>query len=234
MNISIHSNLLCFGRIQGGLEGLYGAIRDVIGKKATIIVPAYTLNIPAETPFNPRTTKPQSMGSFSDYFFSRQNVVRTVTPLHSHFIDGPLKKMLLASDHHVSMGPGSIFEVMQDADFSLLLLGCSFQEGASFIHHIEACRGVCYREWVSLKRIVTHSDNKNREFNLKYYARKRDSRLKTNLEVIQDEILRLKLCTRVPFNFCSSYLMNLAELKDTVGKIMDVNPTILMEVEDGS
>ena len=230
-NVAIHSKLLCFGRIEGGLEAVYKAIREIIGKSATIVVPAYTLKMSADEPFDPLVTKPQSMGSLSDYFFRRKTIVRTVTPLHSHFIDGPLQKTLVDANKNIAMGPQSFFQIMQDEGFKLLLLGCSFQEGATFIHHVEACVGVYYREWITLKKLVKHPDGIPIGFDLKYYARKNDCDLQTNFNVIQDRLTLLGVCKKVSFNFCHSYFMDMQDVKVTVQEALKSNPTILMANE---
>lgn len=228
MNVSIHSKLICFGRIEGGVEALHNVIREIIGENATIVVPAYTLNHSSDEIFNPEVTRPQSMGSLSDYFFNSGNFCRTVTPLHSHFIDGPLQKKIMNADQNISMGPGSIFQVMLDEGFKLLLLGCSFQEGATFIHHVEACIGVAYREWINLKRIVAHPNQTPKEFNLRYYARRHNCGLQTNLDMIQNELSILGIPRKVRFNFCHSYFMDMLELKNSVEKLMSINHNILM------
>ena len=228
MNVAIHSKLLCFGRIEGGIGTLYKAIREIVGENATIIVPAYTLNIASDGMFNPEVTEPQSMGGLSNYLFNKGKFCRTLNPLHSHFIDGPLRKRMMNADQNISMGPGSIFQVMQDEGFKLLLLGCSFQEGATFIHHIEACKGVPYREWINLKRTVTLPNQTPKEVNIRYYARRQNCGLQTNLDAIQDKLLTLNALRKVRFNFCDSYFMDMLELVNAVEKLMVANHNILM------
>ena len=39
MDVAIHSRLISFGRIEGGVSTVYEAIVDVIGPKGTIVFP---------------------------------------------------------------------------------------------------------------------------------------------------------------------------------------------------
>jgi len=212
MNVAIHSNLFSFGLLENGVEGLYHSIRSIIGPDATIVVPTYNLNLTNEDIFDPLKTKPFGMGIFSNYIMNRSDSLRTLSPIHSHAINGPLQKKLFSSNYKISMGPNSIFEDMQKENFYLLLLGCSFQDGATFVHHVEACTGVCYRQWINLERVIRISKNVTEEISLKYYGRKADNRNKTNLDLFQKKIVKAGICSKVIFRNSSSFLVNFEAL----------------------
>jgi aminoglycoside N3'-acetyltransferase len=231
MNIAIHSNMVSFGRLEGGLDSAYSVIRRMIGESATVVVPTYTPKLSPDSAFNPDKTLPQSMGVLSNFMMHRERSVRTVTPIHSHAIEGPLKRKLCAADHNISMGPGSIFQAMQDEGFYLLLLGSNFQQGATFVHHVEACTGVYYREWLELKRKVVQADGAVKDFKLRYYGRNQESGLKTNLNLLQNKLEASGFCTKVSIKQSASYLMNLLDLFDVTQQLIISQPNIMMVPE---
>ena len=89
------------------------------------------------------------------------------------------------SDPTRSIGPGSSFDAMQLAGFQLLLLGCTFHEGATFVHHVEAMVGVPYREWVDLERRVVTPDGITRAMQCRYYGRRRQLGFSNDLSVCE-------------------------------------------------
>ena len=228
MNVAIHSNMISFGHIEGCLDGVYASIRGIIGDQATIVVPTYTSGLAPDQPFDPLRTPAQAMGVFTNYIMQGKASVRTMSPLHSHTIEGPLQHKLLAADPNQSMGSGSIFQVMQEEKFNLLLLGCSFQKGATFLHHVEACTGVPYRKWLDLERKVVRLNGSIKDVTVRYYGRKKNTGLKTDLNLIERTLQASGICTTVPIHRAASHRMDIAELFDSVQRILVSQPNIMM------
>jgi aminoglycoside N3'-acetyltransferase len=228
MDLAIHSNLLNFGRIQDGINGAYDTIRKIIGRNATIIVPTYNLTLTSETPYDPTKTPAIAMGVFSKYILQKQGTVRTLCPMHSHAIDGPKKNILLNANANQSTGPDSIFQTMMEEDFHLLLLGCSFQEGATFVHHVEANVGVPYRIWMDLPRKVVQPDGSIQDVILRYYGRKHRSNLTTDLRQLEIIIKEHSICTHASLNRSTSCQMRLSEFYLTLQNLLKHDPNIMM------
>lgn len=228
MNITIHSNMLSFGHIEDGLDGVYNTIRNIIGTKGTIVVPTYTTSLKPNQVYDPLKTTPQTMGVFSNYIMHKQSSARTSNPVHSHAIEGPLKNVLLATRPDLSIGPGSIFEKLQEEGFYLLLLGCSFQQGATFLHHVEACNEVFYRTWIDLERKIVQLDGSIKKLKVKYYGRKNNISLKTNFEKIENLLQISGVCHTKKIRQTYSHMINLSDLFHSTKEILSSNPNILI------
>ena len=226
MNLCIHSSLLKFGNIEGGIESIYRAIRSIIGSKSTIVVPTYNFLKGKNDIYDPVNTKPAGMGAFTNYVVSLDNSVRTLCPIHSHQIDGPLAEILMSADPKMSVGKGSIFETMMNHDFYLLLLGATFQQGATFVHHIEACNNVSYREWISLPRQIMDSEGNINEMKVMHFVKKENTT--TNLRALEKKMTEDGLCSTHLIGHATSHLVNLSSLFKSTSKLLKDQPYLLI------
>jgi len=170
--LCVHSRLISFGRIPGGAATAYGALRDIVGASGTIAVPTYTFNLNSDSVFDPEKTPSHACGELSEYVRELPGSVRTRAAIHSYASTGPASRELLLAKEDRSFGDGSVFEVMVRHGFKLLLLGCNYTEGATFIHHVETNANVAYREWIDLDRQVRFEDGQVRKVKYKYFAKK--------------------------------------------------------------
>ena len=97
--IVVHSKLLSFGRINGGVESVFKALQQVVGDKGTLVFPTYTLNLSSEDVYNPDTTPSYGMGALSEYVRKIPGVLRSNCPMHNHCALGPLAE--IASKHNI-------------------------------------------------------------------------------------------------------------------------------------
>ncbi len=227
MNLCIHSSLIRFGNIEGGVKRVYELIREVIGKKSTIVVPTYNFTLSSEDIYDPLKTKAVGMGALSNYVMNLPNSVRTLCPIHNHQIDGPLSHTLMSANPEISIGKGSFFDAMMQNHFYLLLLGATFQQGGTFIHHVEACRGVSYREWIELPRKIMSNEGKIEEINVKYYGKKGSS--KTNLNRLEQILQHSNVGSTSSISGVTSRLVNLDLLFKKVSELLSSEPSILIE-----
>ena len=173
-NVWVQSRLLAFGLIEGGVETVYAAIRDVIGDEGTIAVSTYRWNAPADEPYDPATSPALDVGPFSEYLRQRPDAVRSLAPMHSHAAEGPLAHILNVSDGHWSFGPKSDFAQLHAHGFINVYLGLAgrLHEAATYPIHVQAClNDIPYRRWIELTRLVLHKGSV-RPFTIHYYARK--------------------------------------------------------------
>ena len=231
MHVAVHSRLLTFGRIEGGAAAVFEALRGKVGEEGTLVFPTYTLNLGSDDVYDRRSTPSFAMGALSEFSRKQPGVQRTDCPMHGHTATGAEASTVLGADHLQSMGPGSAFEAMRRKGFHLLLLGCSFHEGATFVHHAEAMHGVPYREWLALPRSICREDGSVHKVTCRYYGRKPDIPWTTDLRHIEESVSRDGLGARLNIRGRTSYLMPLTELEDYVSKLLDQQPYALMRRE---
>lgn len=230
-HLAVHSRLLSFGRIHGGAAAVYDALSEAVGSTGTLVFPTYTLDLDASEPYNPATTPSHNAGVLSEYARRTPGVRRTLCPLHSHAVVGAKAELIIGADPARSIGPGSSFDVMHQAGFQLLLLGCTFHEGATFIHHVEAMAGVPYREWIELERQVVMPDGALRHLKCPYFGRRRDLGFTSDLSECELVARAHPQTVSVPIGTVArtSYLMGLDVLNDCVRTMLVRNPYALVQ-----
>lgn len=231
MNLAIHSRLLSFGRLPGGAETLYNFIRRFVGHGATLVFPAYTLNLGSRDVFDPETTPPYKMGALSNYVWQRSDSVRTKCPMHGHFAIGPSAEDLLQVDPAISIGPGSSFEWMRSNEFHLLLLGCTAQEGATYFHHVEAMVGVPYREWIDVPRQVVGGVNVE-AITCRYYGRRKELGYRNDLRQAEERLRSMSGCRTASFGARDSLVAPLSLIDEAIGSMVQSDPYALVRSDD--
>lgn len=226
--IVVHSKLLSFGRINGGVESVFKALQQVVGDKGTLVFPTYTLNLSSEDVYNPDTTPSYGMGVLSEYVRKIPGVLRSNCPTHSHCALGPLAEKVVTANPEKPLGIGSSFAVMREAGFYLLLLGCDFQEGATFVHHVEFEVGVPYRSWLKLSRIRQDSSGRLIKMICRYYGHKDSECYRNSLHDVQIEMEKSNTMNTITAPLGISFFMSLEGLYKSTSKMLKENPYTLV------
>lgn len=232
-DVVVHSRLLSFGLIDGGVATIYQTLRHAIGPDGTIAVPTYTTHLKAHDVFDPAATPSHGVGALPEFVRTLPTAVRSACPMHSHAAVGPQAGMLHASNPSFSFGGGSDFAQFRAHGFKLLLLGCTFHEGATYIHHVEASVGVPYRQWLHLDRQMRAGDGAITSMRLSYYG-KTEARVHNHLHAVEDRVAaeRLGTFSAVPGGQRQSCLIPLEALDDCVRAMLQADPWCLVKCGD--
>src|SRR5262249_49191478 len=138
--------------------------------------------------------------------------VRSLCPMHSHAAEGPMSEALARATPCASFGPNTSFDLMHKAGFHLLLLGCPFRFGATFVHHVEAVVGVPYRTWLDLPRLLVAADGDIESIVLRYYGMRRELNLSWDSTSLLPDLLDCGTVTIVRSPHGQSMLLRLSEL----------------------
>lgn len=219
-NVVCHSALFSFGRCSA--EDALKALVTVVGENATIAAPAYHFE---KTPFDVLNPNFSGVGRLSEILFEMEGSVRSKCPVHSHVALGPKSRGLLENNPEYSFGHQSDFDWFLNNNFDLILLGCSFSRGATFLHHIEALMNVPYRKWVlSPKKCLIAGETKVMDFN--YFARI-DSSFNENFDIIPKVMKDGLKIVQTPLG--RSYRVSLRQLSDFVMDNVKVDPYFLVK-----
>ena len=224
MRLLVHSSLISFGRIEGGAPTIYEALRRTIGAEGTIAVPTYTFHLGPDDVFDPAATPSHGFGAFSEWVRQHPHAHRGLCPIHGHTSIGPDAKVVEKADETQSVGPGSAFDAMHRAGFQLLLLGCSFQQGASFVHHAEAAVGVPYRQWLDLPRKIRDADGNVRQINVRYYGRVTEPPWRPHLHRLENFMIEESQVSVAPAPYGRSFLVDLDVLFRSSSAFLKLNP----------
>jgi aminoglycoside N3'-acetyltransferase len=226
--VVVHSKIWAFGKILGGVETIHAALLKVLGENATIVVPTYTVSLTENDVYDPDITPADSMGSYSDFFLKLPERTRSLCPIHNHAAIGAEAMALRQfADGSCSLGPGSDFEWLYKADFDLLLLGCSFAEGATYLHHLEAMAKIPYRKWTNLKRTLAGEGGKRSLLNVRYFARS-DKMLIENFSKIENSLVKKGEVRKVPAPYGASLCTPIRKLHTLVVDELKSDPYFLV------
>lgn len=222
MDLVVHSRMLAFGRLEGGIETAYNTLRECVGPDSTIMVPAYTFQASPEIPYTPDMPGHQ-VGILSEYVRQLPGAVRSASPIHNHAAVGPKAHLLKQTPRTSSIGPGTDFEIQYRQAFHLLLLGCPFSRGGTYLHQVETLFGVPYRKWINLDRISTLPDGSSLHYQCRYFARV-DSEWHENFDIIQPELEKRQVLRIAPAIMGRSYLVSIRDLHNAGMDVLSQDP----------
>jgi len=158
--VNIHSSLLRFGKIEGGLTKLMECIEDWLGVDATILMPAYTYADFSENRIWYSNETKSQMGAFTEFFRKKSDVRRTLHPFHSICVKGKYENEFLECRNLSSWDKDSPFAKLIEYNAYNLMLGAEFIGGATFYHHTEEVCNVPYRKYKDFPGEVYDQNNK--------------------------------------------------------------------------
>jgi aspartate/methionine/tyrosine aminotransferase/aminoglycoside N3'-acetyltransferase len=148
---------------------VYGAFKEVLGKKGTILVPTYSYSFCKNEPFNVRDT-PSTVGYFTEKFRKLPEAERSLEPIFSVAGIGPKTKSLIKDLPMISFGPDCIYERLLKNNAYVCNVGVGFRY-ATFVHYAERSVGIPYRFDKKFKGIIIDKNGKKRNAEIVYYVR---------------------------------------------------------------
>jgi aminoglycoside 3-N-acetyltransferase len=140
----LHSSLLRLGVIEGGLPGIMACLGQVLGPRATLLMPTFTFSFGRTRRWDWHASKAET-GALCEHLRRLPGTRRTVHPFHSLAVTGPMADAFDDCRALSSFGPGSPFDRLQALGAVNIGLGTDFVGGATFLHHAEEMARVPYR-----------------------------------------------------------------------------------------
>lgn len=159
--VMVHSSLSAFGYVLGGPQTVVNVLLDILGKKGTLVMPAFTPRVSdpenwddvdfgsdfdgadlirarAEVPCFDKHTTPTTMGQIPEIFRSWPGTIRSDHPQASVCANG-LHAEQIVHPHPLEwgQGPGSPFERLYNMDAHILVLGVGFNR-ITLLHYAES------------------------------------------------------------------------------------------------
>ncbi len=229
--VLVHARLISFGEIIGGIETVQAALMDAIGPQGTLVVPTYTFG-PGDVPFDPDRSPSSGMGTLAEHVRVQPTAIRSLSPIHSHAGIGPDAGLLQRSDATLSFGPNSDLDLMRWEGFQMLQLGCGFNEGATFLHQMEAECAVPYRKEIVIQRQVVGADGISRQVDYRYFARAGDDPVINDFNPAEDIAMAEGVLGRAEAPYGYSVNISLSDLHRIAKALLSRNPTALVAKTD--
>jgi aminoglycoside 3-N-acetyltransferase len=225
-NLLVHSAVQFLGRPAGGIGMYLQALRAVIGPGGTLAVPAFNFAFARGERYDPQNTPSDAMGVFSEYVRQQTEARRTLHPLSSLALLGPLAGDLASLDTPGAYDPGSAFERLLELDFKLLLLGASVQ-AVSIVHYSEQRLGVPYRYWKDFHGLVrTPQGWESRSCRM--FARDLQIDAQLDLHPIEKRLREQRLWHAVPLNYGTLSACRLVGFVAVADALLAADPWILV------
>ena len=198
--------------IKKGFNLLFKTIEKFIGKKGTILIPHFSYSFCQKKKFYKNSNKSE-LGIFNKMFTERKNFKRTSHPIFSFFVKGKNWNYYNNSNLNICFGKNSIFDLFHKKKGKILVLGNSFEQSATFLHHIEDVAKVNYRFYKSFSGFIIDKKVKN-FITVSYYVRKLNCKSKLKFKKSLHKILKKTNVGRFQvYSISSSKLYNHCMIK---------------------
>ncbi len=219
-NICCHANLFTFGfsdlKICKYIIDNILKIIDV--KQGTLVMPFYRLS--GEKKIIKNKFYKEGNSYLYKFFYNNYKVKMSKSITHPHIGFGKYSTLLKKSKENVAFGKDSDFEMFERKNFKLLLLGCTPNEGATYLHHLEQLAEVPY------KKIKTIYFFTNKKIKYNYYSKinhKYENNFNVVLKYFKNKIDVAEL------KFGKSYYLNINNIKKIILPKISKNKFLLMK-----
>lgn len=154
----VHSSYKSFGGIEGGPQVVIEALKSILTKEGTLIVPTFNYDFCNGIPYDVKKT-PSKMGIISELVRNDSNSKRTLDPVFSFSIIGKHMDYLANLRYEHSFGFNSIFAKLRELDAKIMIIGLSYNASLTFFHHIEEMEGCDYRYFKEFSGKITNYDD---------------------------------------------------------------------------
>ena len=190
-NLLIHSNIAGIfqfsqnkDELRKNLKLFFDSLLEFVGKKGTILFPAYNYDFAKGKVFDPYKS-PSQVGELANYLNFTYPGNRTNEPIFSHIVFGKLQKKIFRCDNTEAFGDKSVFNLILKKNFKIICFCCS-PSSMTFIHFLEKKFKVKYRFNKYFNSSIIINNNKL-SIRYKYYVGKK----KINYSVKEEKIINL-------------------------------------------
>ena len=156
-HLLMYSNISSFGNLSKKIfEIIINNTLNRIGKRGTLIMPAYTFQVNKNYLFNIKIlNKNFSTSSLTKFFFKLKNIKLISKPIHIHIGVG-VKSYILnnMSNPYQSFEKNTDFDLMIKNNFKCVFLGCSPAEGGTYFLYFEHLANVAHRIKIIVKKKI--------------------------------------------------------------------------------
>ncbi len=204
------------------LKKLFDNIISFLGKKGTLVVPAFSYSFTQGKNFSAERS-PSEIGIFSEYFRKRKGVKRSNHPIFSVCSIGKNSKIFENSDTKTCFGKNTAFDILHRLSGKIVCLGCSFNR-ITFAHFVEEKLKVNYRFNKKFSGFITTA-GKKKFIKTNFFVR--DLKFKTDLSKLKKKLIKKSLLKKADYGRFEIYTVNSKDLFNIASKMVENNPYIL-------
>ncbi|KHD38340.1 aminoglycoside phosphotransferase [Clostridium acetobutylicum] len=219
--VFLHSDITVFGKLiltdrKKFFNDILSSVKDVVGKKGVVIMPAFSYSFCNGEVFDVKKTK-GTVGALNEFFRKSEDTVRTVQPIFSCSVWGERKNEFLNISLD-SFGENSIFDKLFKSNGKLLFLGADFHS-CTYLHYIEQSFGIPYRYLKIFKGKIKDGENEYLS-ECKFYVRYLDKNVVLETERLKKHLLEEKIMSETLVGDGSILSVDARKLYDEVFKML--------------
>lgn len=143
-HLLLHSSYKSMGGVEGGPAAFLQMLIDLVTPQGTLILPTFSFDFCSSGRWDARTS-PSQMGIVTEIARQRPDGVRLVHPVYSFVAFGRYAPVLGRIRTKSGTGPGSLFTWLRAQNGLIGILGLSWQDSWTAVHHAEEMETVPYR-----------------------------------------------------------------------------------------
>lgn len=178
------------------IEGFFGELKSYLCD-GTIIFPSFTYSATKGKTFDVSKT-PSEVGLFSEKFRLLDGVQRSEHPIFSICAFGKHSDYFINSRLDDCFGERTFFDYLHNQNVKIVMLGCTLERGATFLHYVEQKLNVSYRYFKNFNAKVLSPGSEN-NFDVRYFVRDLKLDTKLNLKPFENEAIKQKKMIIKPF-----------------------------------
>jgi aminoglycoside 3-N-acetyltransferase len=229
--ILVHSDIAAFGKLAShNRECLLGSLVDLlklaVGPNGRLLMPAFSYSFCKNEPFDILRSK-STVGTLTEYFRLRPDVVRSRQPIFSVAIDAPDAKTFAIVDDD-AFSKNGIFGKLHAAGAKIVCFGSSFNNSITFIHYVEQSRGVDYRYLKTFKGEIVDENGSHQE-SCTYYVRDLDRNPMLDTSRLRQRLLDAGLMKETRVGGGTIAVVSCQAVFDEANRLLDEDPYGLLE-----
>ena len=171
--IFLHTNIGFFGRMENAKTAdelcgkFFAALKEKVGEGGNLVVPTFSYSFCHQEHYDPLTTS-TTCGMFSEYVRKQEGVIRSLDPNFSIAAWGKLAEYYTENPAHESFGKGSFWERFFKEKGKIVCMNMDC--GSTFVHYVENCNQVSYRNNKAFNGILTDAEGKEKRDYFVHYV----------------------------------------------------------------
>jgi len=226
----VHSSYKSFGGVEGGPQTVIEALKHILSKEGTLIVPTFNYNFCDGEPYDIKKT-PSKMGVISELIRNDSNSKRSLDPVFSFAIFGKHRDYLANLRYYHSFGPDSIFAKLRELDAKIMIIGLTYNESVTFFHHIEETQGCDYRFFKEFQGKITDYNGNEKEEKIILFVRDIERGIQNDVDKMGVIMEREGIVKKKIIGKSEIKLMKANDVYQRTVDEMKENPHILIKIK---
>jgi aminoglycoside 3-N-acetyltransferase len=229
--IVVHTSYKSLGGVEGGVEAVIDVMHELVGRRGTVLFPAFNFQSWTETHYFDVLETPSKMGMITELARLRPDAKRTPHPIYSFSVWGARTDEFSKTEDVEAYGPNSAFALFHKLNATIISIGLDFNNSFSMHHYIEYNAGCNYRRVKEFSGIYVGYDRVPRIKMHSMFVRNSD-RVITYIVPGMNELLAAGIIKEIQVGAAKVHFLTANEFFDNMSVIVREHPEKLHYIEE--